>query len=337
MRLLLLKQNGFSLTELLVALVVSGVLIIGVVGGYIVQKGTYEAEASLRDMQLNGRLAMDQVARVIRDAGLGCRDNFSPSGDDVVQGAFRTASAVFSAQNRTDGPDTLTAATGLASRTRVQADASGTVVRLENVDGLDATTGRYICIAPSDGNRFQEILSLSGQDVTVSTSSTVHAGDKVFQVNVHTITLDQESKSTPIDVDGDGSTDDSDGDQIPDLAIDDNLTDLDEEALTEVAEGIEDIQFQFGWDADENGFIDPAEYVNDPTGNEEQIRAVRVFILARSVLPDAHYTDPNPSYTIADHTINLDTNDANGIDSDFDHHYHRQLLIETVMVRNRNL
>ena len=371
MRLLFLNKDGFSLTELLVALVVSGVLIIGVVGGYIVQEGSYEAEANLRDMQLNGSLAMDQVARVIRDAGLGCRDNFPPYGSDVLQGAFRAASAVFAAQNRTDGPDTLTVATGLASRTRVQADASSTVVQLENVDGFrlppdddppgvcpDKTTGRYyIYIAPSDGNLFQEILSVSGQDVTVSTSSTVHAGDKVFRVNVYTITLDQKSKSTPIDVDGDGSTDDSDDDRrtddcvrscdddphscIPDLAIFDNLADLGKEALTEVAEGIEDIQFQYGWDADENGWIDPAEYVNDPIGNEDRIRAVRIFILARSVLPDAHYIDldpdPNPSYTIADHTINLDTNDANGIDSDFDHHYHRQLLVETVMVRNGNL
>ena len=338
MRFLFLNKDGFSLTELLVALVVSGVLIIGVVGGYIVQKGTYEAEANLRDMQMNARLAMDQVARVIRDAGLGCRENFPPTGTDVVQGAFRTASAVFTTQNRTNGPDLVTVATGLASRTRVQGDVTeATDVQLESVDGLDLTTGRYIYLAPWEQNRFQEILGLNGQVVTLSDARTVFDGDKVFQVSARTITLDQESKAVAIDVDGDGSTDDGDGDQIPDLAIADNLTDLGEEVLTEVAEGIEDLQFQYGWDADENGWIDPAEYVNDPTGNEDRIRAVRVFILARSVLPDAHYTDPNPSYTIADHTINLDTNDANGIDSDFDRHYHRHLLVETVMVRNRNL
>jgi len=341
-RLLLLKQNGFSLTELLVALVVSGVLIIGVVGGYIVQKGTYEAEASLRDMQLNGSLAMDQVARVIRDAGLGCRENFPPYGSDVLQGAFRAASAVFAAQNRTDGPDTLTVVTGLASRTRVQGNVSdSTHIQLESVDGLDLTTGRYIYIAPWEQNRFQEILGLNGQVVTLSDARTVFDDDKVFQVSARTITLDQESKAVAIDVDGDGSTDDGDGDQIPDLAIADNLTDLGEEVLTEVAEGIEDIQFRFGWDANGNGVIDDSpmysEYVDNPPANEEQIRAVRVFILARSVLPDADYTDLNPSYTIADHAFALDTNDANGIDSDFDRHYHRHLLVETVMVRNGNL
>jgi len=353
-RLLLLKQNGFSLTELLVALVVSGVLIIGVVGGYIVQKGTYEAEASLRDMQLNGSLAMDQVARVIRDAGLGCRENFPPYGSDVLQGAFRAASAVFAAQNRTDGPDTLTVVTGLASRTRVQGNVSdSTHIQLESVDGLDPTdpaTGRiYVYIAPWEQNRFQEILGLNGQVVTLSDARTVFDGDKVFQVSARTITLDQESKSTPIDVDWDGSTNDREMDPcpdpstgpecpVPDLAIFDNQTDLVDEGTAEVAEGIEDIQFQYwGWDADLDGNVDSDDYVDDPTGCEDKIRAVRIFILARSVLPDAHYTDPNPSYTIADHTINLDTNDANGIDSDFDRHYHRHLLVETVMVRNRNL
>jgi hypothetical protein len=265
----------------------------------------------------------------------------------VLQGAFRAASAVFAAQNRTDGPDTLTVATGLASRTRVQGNVSDSSdIQLESVDGLDLTTGRYIYIAPWEQNRFQEILGLNGQVVTLSDARTVFDDDKVFQVSARTITLDQESKSTPIDVDGDGSTVDSDGstvdgDQIPDLTIFDNQTDLADEGTTEVAEGIEDIQFRFGWDANGNGVIDDSpmysEYVDNPPANEEQIRAVRVFILARSVLPDADYTDPNPSYTIADHAFALDTNDANGIDSDFDHHYHRHLLVETVMVRNRNL
>lgn len=332
-----LKQDGFSLTELLVALVVAGVFVIGVAGGYVVQKGTYEAEASVRDMQMNGRIALDQVARVIRNAGLGCRDNFPPTGTDTIQGAFRTVSAIFTAQNRTTGPDAVTVVTGLSSRTRIQADSQTAVFPFQSVDGFDITTGRYVFVAPWDQNRFLTILSLSGQNVTVSAARPVKSGDKVFRVNAYTITLDQRTKSLLLDVDGDGTTVDGDGDQIPDLAIFDNRTDLAQEVLTEVAEGIEDLQFQYGWDADENGVIDPGEYVNDPTGNEQRIRAVRIFVLARSVLPDRNFIDPNPSYTIADRTIFLDTNDGNGIDSDFDRHYHRHLLVETVMVRNRNL
>lgn len=336
-RFLPVDCGGFSLTELLVALVVSGVLVVAVVGGYVVQKGTYEDEAGLRDLQMNGRIALDQIARVVRNAGLGCRENFPPQGTDVIQGAFRTLSRVFTAHNRSDGPDTLNVVSGLASRARVQTRAEGVTFRLSSVDGFDLATGRYVFIAPWQNNRFQQVVAISGSDVTVSSSRSVFAGDKVFRVNAYTITLDQKDRNTLLDVDGDGSTDDGDGDGVPDLAIFDNTADLTDESLVHVAEGIEDLQFRYGWDADEDGVISDAEYVDDPTGNEERVRAVRVFLLVRGLRPDRHFTDANISYTIADHTINLDTNDANGIDSDFDHHYHRQLFVETVMIRNRNL
>lgn len=337
MRFLPVDRDGFSLTELLVALVVSGVLVVGVAGGYVVQKGTYEDEAGLRDLQMNGRIALDQIARVVRNAGLGCLENFPPQGTDTLQGRFRTVLRVFTPENRTDGPDRLTVATGLASRAQIQTTAQGSVLRLSSVEGFDLAAGRYIFIAPWEDNRFQEVLAISDLDVTVSSSRSVFAGDKVFRVNAYTITLDQKDRATPLDVDGDGSTNDGDGDGVPDLAVFDNTEDLADESLAEVAEGIEDLQFRYGWDADEDGVISDAEYVDDPTGNEERVRAVRVFLLVRGLRPDRHFTDPNASYAIADHTILLETNDGNGIDSDFDHHYHRQLFIETVMVRNQNL
>lgn len=336
-RFLPIDHRGFSLTELLVALVVSGVLVVAVVGGYVVQKGTYEDEAGLRDLQMNGRIALDLIARVVRNAGLGCRENFPPHGTDTLQGAFRAVTRVLTAQNRGDGPDTLTVVSGLASRARVQTSAEGVTFRLSSVDGFDLTTGRYLFIAPWQNNRFQQVVAISGLDVTVSSSRSVFAGDKVFRVNAYTITLDEKDRNTLLDVDGDGSTDDGDGDRVPDLAIFDNTADLADETLAHVAEGIEDLQFRYGWDADEDGVISDAEYVDDPTGNEERVRAVRVFLLVRGLRPDRHFTDANNSYTIADHTINLDTNDANGIDSDFDRHYHRQLFVETVMIRNQNL
>jgi len=76
---------------------------------------------------------------------------------------------------------------------------------------------------------------------------------------------------------------------------------------------------------------------DDPNFDPDEVRVVRVFILGRTLRPDPNFEDPNNSYTVADHVIALDTSDANGIDSAFDHHYHRQLLVETVMVRNLNL
>ena len=68
---ILRSTKAFSLVELMVTLVVSGLLVSGIVGGYVVQKRGYEDESGMIDMQMNGRLAMNRVAEVIRNAGLG--------------------------------------------------------------------------------------------------------------------------------------------------------------------------------------------------------------------------------------------------------------------------
>jgi hypothetical protein len=193
-------------------------------------------------------------------------------------------------------------------------------------------------VAPTSDNRYLAITNINGLLVSLSDSVKVNDGDEVFRVNAYTITLDRNGDGTPLDVDGDGKTSDGDGDPIPDLYICDNMDDMTDEGVCKVAEGIEDIQFQYGWDANNNGSIEDAEWQDAPAVvDEERIRAVRIYILARTLVPDPAYTDPNTSFTIADHDINLDTNEANGIGSHFDHHYHRVLLQETVLVRNKNL
>jgi hypothetical protein len=96
----------------------------------------------------------------------------------------------------------------------------------------------------------------------------------------------------------------------------------------EVAEGIEALQFRFGWDVNQNGEIEDAEFIDDPTGNEDNVRAVRIYLLSRTLTPDPGYTDPNATYTLANHTVTLTAEERQ---------YHRQLFVETVMVRNMNL
>ena len=76
-------------------------------------------------------------------------------------------------------------------------------------------------------------------------------------------------------------------------------------STAEVAEAIEALQFRFGWDVNENGEIEDAEFVDDPTGNEDEIRAVRIYLLSRTMSPDPNYTDPNTAYTLANHTSTL--------------------------------
>jgi prepilin-type N-terminal cleavage/methylation domain-containing protein len=347
------SNKAFSLVELMVTLVVSGLLVSGIVGGYVVQKRSYEDESGMIDMQMNGRLAMDRAAEIIRNAGLGCKDNFPPKDNQVLEGAFNNYAQVFTVKDRNDGPDVLTVVSGLRRRTVVESLGADHVVveEIKNPNGVpffDLDKGRYIFFSPQGENQFLEVLGVdeSTRQVKLSAPCTtldnefcsIRDGDNVFRVNAYTITLDQNGTEI-IDVDDDGSVVDRDGDLWPDLYIYSNTRDLVPDlnvaaagqanvSSAEVAEGIEDLQFRFGWDVNENGEIEDAEFVDDPTGNEDEVRAVRIYLLSRTLSPDPNYTDPNVAYTLANHTLTLSADDRK---------YHRQQFVETVMVRNMNL
>jgi prepilin-type N-terminal cleavage/methylation domain-containing protein len=347
------STGAFSLPELMVTLVVSGLLVSGIVSGYMVQKRSYEDEANLIDMQMNGRLAMDRVAEIVRSAGLGCKDNFPPKDNQILEGVFNNYTRVFTAVDRNDGPDVLTVVSGLRRRTRVESVAPDHVVLEEmmNPNGVpyfDLEKNRYIFFSPQGDNQYLQVLGVDDGTRAVSLSApctttgndfcTIRQGDNVFRVNAYTITLDQNGAEI-IDVDQDGSVADRDGDFVPDLYIYSNTRDLvpDTDAAAagqanvssaEVAEGIEALQFRFGWDANGNGEIEDAEFVDDPTGNEDDVRAVRIYLLSRTLSSSPGYTDPNSAYTLANHTLTLNSDER---------HYHRQLFVETVMVRNMNL
>ena len=106
----------------------------------------------------------------------------------------------------------------------------------------------------------------------------------MFRVNAYTITLDQNGPLASleyIDVDDDGTNTDRDFDASPDLYIYSNMSDLIKDAdlagagqanvsTAEVAEGIEALQFEFGWDVNENGEIEDAEFVDDPSGQRRR-------------------------------------------------------------------
>jgi hypothetical protein len=249
----------------------------------------------------------------------------------------------------------LTVVSGLRHRTVVESLGTDHIVveEIKNPNGVpffDLDKSRYIFFSPQPENLFLEVLGVDEvtRELRLSEPCTafdndfcsIKEGDDVFRVNAYTITLDQNGSSAVyLDVDGDGIDVDGDGDSRPDLYIYSNTRDLIPDAeiassgeanvsSAEVAEGIEALQFRFGWDADEDGEIEDAEFVDDPAGFEDSVRAVRIYLLSRTLSVDPAFTDPNSAYTLANHTVTL---------SDDERKYHRQLFVETVMVRNLNL
>jgi len=107
-----------------------------------------------------------------------------------------------------------------------------------------------------------------------------------------------------------------------------------------VLSNVEALQFQYGIDKNGDGNFDDLDNDGNPLDNsfskenERYLKLVRVFILLRTKDPDPKYKDSNLTYHIANHTINLDTNDSNGINSKYDWHYRRKLIVFDVVPRN---
>ncbi len=94
-------SKGFSLVELMVALVISAILIVALFRTFIAQQKAYNIQEQVVDMQQNARLAISKTIRDIRMAGFG---NLRPG----VLSAMGRASAV-----TIDDPKEITVIGGL--------------------------------------------------------------------------------------------------------------------------------------------------------------------------------------------------------------------------------
>jgi prepilin-type N-terminal cleavage/methylation domain-containing protein len=69
-----LSQKGFTIIELMVALVLSFILIGAVYGTFTSQQKAYTVQDQVAEMQQNARMAMNILVRDIRMAGYGMPD-----------------------------------------------------------------------------------------------------------------------------------------------------------------------------------------------------------------------------------------------------------------------
>lgn len=96
------------------------------------------------------------------------------------------------------------------------------------------------------------------------------------------------------------------------------------DAVTCLAEGIEDFHVQFGIDTDADGIAN--QYVSSPTlAQIEGVVSARIYVLARASDPDPSHTDAK-SFALGD--VNLTQADLTGTN------FYRRLFSTTVMLRN---
>ena len=168
------KQQGFTLTELLVAMAMVGIVMAAVYSTYKSQQDTYVAQEQVAEMQQNLRASLYQMARDLRMAG------FNPLRAPNVGG--------FVSQLPDDGGgDTTTDANNIAFT--VDQNANGEIDALDNeqiayrlykdpdneiyrLEKFSVSTGAWIKVADDIDALDFVYLDPSGTDITASVIAT---------------------------------------------------------------------------------------------------------------------------------------------------------------------
>ncbi len=339
-----MNRKGFSLVELMVVLAILGIIMVGVLSLVTRQNKVYHSEEAIIDLQMNGRLVINHISRYVRMGGFGCYGNITPDNplevdDDKEFG--EVINAVDGDPNDASKPDELTIVTaarkvGIVDNNNGTADESFQSISVIPVFGLvdsitnlfNNTSKQYIYLAPCENSDFlsiQNVVSTGDTTLTLTKSIRVDEGAEIYVVKAYTFSIKQPSEYGNPKPPG------------PNLVINENTGDN----RQTLAENIENLQFQYGWDQNGDGRFDPTDnndWNNDPSGNEADIKAVRIFVLARSAQLDRDYDDIK-QYKINEATASTAAvfvgpfDDSPGGKGD----YHRFLLRTVIMVRNLSL
>ena len=179
MRIILRRDRGVTLVELLVALVMSALLIAALYRTFLSQQKTYSVQEQVVDMQQNQRVSMMQMTREIRMSGFGSICDCDPPfvfGEGENQKRF---DHVINPDSSLPGALTVIYATRELATVEAILPATGQIKVSQITDSLgntlfDLKDKRYISI---NGLECREISSIDTAEkwLTVKDGKTVYA------------------------------------------------------------------------------------------------------------------------------------------------------------------
>lgn len=329
------NQNGLSLVEILVALVISVFLLGGVVQMYVANKATYGFSEAVSRIQENGRFAIDSITRDLRMAGFrGCAtenftNNLNPAGtgyDADLHDFFNEPSIEGTENLGTNGSDSLTI--------RGAAPGQANVVSPYN--------------SPTSAQVFSNVNNFLEQDDIVILSNCL--GADIFQIT----NITQGSGAVKTSVVHNTGAGSSPGNYNPGACGGGNAHCLSqtyggdsailkmqaisyfigvgasgEPALfrtvfndtSELVDGIEQMQVLYGVNTDTTNTVPNQYVVSTAVTDWDSVTAVRVMLLLKST---DNVTQENQTYTYNNQTITSGDSLL------------RQVFSTTVALRNRN-
>ena len=315
------RQSGFTLVEIMVAMLLSLLLGIAIVTVFVNNSHSFNQDDNVMRMQDDARFALQQIAfdlsmaghyaellspaAVTPDTNLAIGLDCGPAG--VTNWAYQTTQAATSQSLSVIGIDNVTSAQVVADHSCFLAGevAPGTdVVSIKRVAGAEATTFRngavYLRTNGTVGLLYREPLTGTPAVPIALPRTEWEYRPAIYYIREYAYNL---------------------GDNIPSLCRK-VLGGPAPSMLTEcIATGIEDLQIEYGIDTSGDG--NPNVYMSTPTlADLQTVVSARIHLLARTTDIDVHYTNQKtfsignaPDYT---------PNDS----------FHRRVYSTTVAIQN---
>lgn len=331
----MIKNKGFTLVELMVAIVISSIIMLGVVSLYSTSRKGQKTNEALARIQENLRFAADMISKDIRMAGYtGCKSSSVTNAlTDTTSLPFKFENHISAFEGGTTFPSEFPAVgtspgdrvAGTDAVAIIRVSAKGCKVQVHNANSAKITIDAVACglekddvLAISDCNH-SAIFQVSGP--TNPTDHIVHNTGSGTPGNCWK-KMGPVGNPKPACGGGTGTLYNYDDDArvhkyimhgyfigVSTSGVTKSLyvIDLDKGALKpplELVEGIENFQLTYGVDTNGDGFPERFIKANDTGMDFKEIVAVKFGMLLTSI-GDVKQTAPATakSYTLADTTV----------------------------------
>jgi len=334
------RQQGLTLVELLVAITLGALILATVVGVFVANSHNYKQNEAVTTLQDNARFAMDSLARDLSMAGYWGGIRPVDAARNVLISAAAAASISTSALPGDCGPAVPPASgswllsPGLPLEFRNHTDSSAASVRFRCLTAVQPMTD-VVMIRRVAGQPARQLASGGSTTLNLtagrlylktnqSIGSLIRAGADSATVGQPLDCLDPTTaiatgcppQDLPVqlyayvpslyfihDVSGEVS--------VPTLCryllrddVAGQAPTMEEDCL---AEGVENLQLEWGIDGDDDGIID--RYLWNPNSNDmPQARSVRIHLLVRATDPRAAASSDAKEFELADYKSVDDSN-----------------------------
>jgi prepilin-type N-terminal cleavage/methylation domain-containing protein len=266
---------GFSLIEVMAAIVILGIAMTAVFSTFLFQQQSYTTQVRVAEMQQNLRDAVETISRDIRMCTYGIPSNVNIVDNEITSRYLKPV-------NSTSGPDGIYVLyrydgdAAYPSFDNVNMAAGATTVALTSTAGF--ATGDRILVYNATNADLRQVATAAGTTLTLQAGvGTAYSGATLARVRYVRYYVDNTT----------------------DAAHPTMMVDRRNGQSQPLADDIEDLQFQYSMDTNGDGVIEVVD--NNVVGNASFVRQVHVWLLARSRITEKGWVDTGDR-NMADHS-----------------------------------